>query len=122
MTMLGAMEVSEDCDIANWMIPGKMMKGMGGAMDLVACGSKVIVLMEHSAKSKDGKVSHKLLEKCKLPLTAKGVVSKVITELAVFENINGKLVLTEIAEETTFEEVQKQTAFKITAIENLKRF
>lgn len=122
MTMLGAMEVSEDCDIANWMIPGKMMKGMGGAMDLVACGSKVIVLMEHSAKSKDGKVSHKLLEKCKLPLTAKGVVSKVITELAVFENINGKLVLTEIAEETTFEEVQNQTAFKITTIENLKRF
>lgn len=122
MTMLGAMEVSEDCDIANWIIPGKMMKGMGGAMDLVSCGSKVIVLMEHSAKSKDGKLSLKLLPKCKLPLTAKGVVSKVITELAVFENLNGKLVLTEIAEETTVEEVQKQTGFPLTVVDNLVRF
>jgi 3-oxoacid CoA-transferase B subunit len=111
MTMLGAMEVSEDGDIANWIIPGKLMKGMGGAMDLVSCRSKVIVLMEHSAKSKDSKVSLKLLPKCKLPLTAKGVVSKVITELAVFENINGKLVLTEIAHETTLEDVQRQTGF-----------
>ena len=122
MTMLGAMEVSEDCDIANWMIPGKLLKGMGGAMDLVACGSKVIVLMEHSAKSKDGKISMKLLPKCNLPLTAQGVVSKVITELAVFENIDGKLVLTEIAEETTLEEVQNNTGFKITTAETLKRF
>mgnify|MGYP000871516093 FL=1 len=94
MTMLGAMEISINCDIANWIIPGKIMRGMGGAMDLVACGSKVIVLMEHSAKNKDGTISLKLLEACKLPLTAKGVVSKVITELAVFENVNGQLVLT----------------------------
>ncbi len=101
MTMLGALEISKTCDIANWIIPGKMMKGMGGAMDLVACGSKVIVLMEHSAKTKTGGVSIKLLDACKLPLTAKGVVSMVITELAVFENKNGQLVLTEIAEETT---------------------
>jgi len=98
------------------------MKGMGGAMDLVSCGSKVIVLMEHSAKAKDGSLSLKLLPKCKLPLTAKGVVSKVITELAVFENLNGKLVLTEIAEDTTLEEVQKQTGFPLTVVDNLLRF
>lgn len=84
MTMLGALEISKSCDIANWIIPGKMMRGMGGAMDLVACGSKVIVLMEHSAKTKTGETSIKLLDVCKLPLTAKGVVSMVITELAVF--------------------------------------
>ena len=86
MTMLGAFEVSLDCNITNWIIPGKMMNGigMGGAMDLVACGSKVIVLMEHSAQGKDGTLYHKLLQDCKLPLTAKGVVSKVITQLAVF--------------------------------------
>ena len=114
MTMLGAMEVSENGDIANWIIPGKMMKGMGGAMDLVCSQSKVIVLMEHSARSKDGKVSHKLLPKCNLPLTAKGAVHKVITELAVFENRNGKLILTDIANETTLEAVQNQTGFKLT--------
>jgi 3-oxoacid CoA-transferase B subunit len=101
--MLGALEVSENCDIANWIIPGKMMKGMGGAMDLVACGSKVIVLMEHAATGKDGKISMKLLSSCKLPLTAKGVVSMVITEMAVFENRGGKLVLTEIAKGVTLE-------------------
>lgn len=122
MTMLGAMEVSEDGNIANWIIPGKMMKGMGGAMDLVSSHSKVIVLMQHSAKSKDGKISHKLIPECRLPLTAKGVVSKVITELAVFENIDGQLILTEIAHQTTLEEVQKQTGFKLTVAKNLGRF
>lgn len=120
--MLGALEISRSCDIANWIIPGKMMKGMGGAMDLVACGSKVIVLMEHAAKTKDGKVSIKLLEDCRLPLTAKGVVSMVITELSVFENRNGQLILTEIANETTLEEVQAQTGFKLVCAEPLGRF
>ena len=115
--MLGAMEISEDADIANWIIPGKLVKGMGGAMDLVACGSKVIVVMEHTAKN-----AHKLLKKCKLPLTAQGVVSMVITELAVFENQNGKLVLTEIAEGTTVEEVQQKTGFELNISKELKKF
>lgn len=104
------------------MIPGKLLKGMGGAMDLVACGSTVLILMEHAAKTKDGKISLKLLPECKLPLTAKGVVSKVITELAVFENVNGKLILTELAEGITLEEVQSKTGFKITTAENIKTF
>ena len=77
--------MSEACDIANWIIPGKLVKGMGGAMDLVACGSRVIVVMEHSAKNKKtGQVTKKLFSQCRLPLTARGVVSMVITELAVF--------------------------------------
>ena len=122
MTILGAMEISETCDIANWMIPNKLLKGMGGGMDLVASGSTVLVVMEHCAKTKDGQLSLKLLPQCSLPLTGQGVVSKVITELAVFENVDGKLVLTEIAEETTLEEVQSKTGFPITAAENLKRF
>lgn len=76
---------------------------MGGAMDLVASGSKVVVLMEHFAKTKDGRLILKLLPECDLPLTAKGVVSKVITELAVFENREGKLILTELSTSTTLE-------------------
>jgi 3-oxoacid CoA-transferase len=95
--MLGALQVSKTCDIANWMIPGKMAKGMGGAMDLVNSGSRVIVVMQHSAEKATGKAKFKLVEKCWLPLTAKGKASKVITEKAVFTNINGKLILTEIA-------------------------
>lgn len=85
MTMLGSLQVSQTCDIANWIIPGKLVKGMGGAMDLVACGSRVIVVMEHSAKNKkNGKLVTKILTECSLPLTAKGVVDMLITELAVF--------------------------------------
>ena len=111
------MEISENADIANWIIPGKLVKGMGGAMDLVACGSKVVVVMEHTAKN-----AHKLLKVCRLPLTAQGVVSMVITELAVFENRGGKLVLTEIAEGTTVEEVQSKTEFKLDVAGDLKKF
>ena len=78
--MLGALQVSETCDIANWIIPGKLVKGMGGAMDLVACGSRVIVVMEHSARNKKtGVLDMKILNQCSLPLTAQGVVSMVIT-------------------------------------------
>ena len=82
--MLGALQVSQEGDIANWMIPGKMAKGMGGAMDLVSSGSKVIVVMQHNATKASGKSRFKLLDKCWLPLTAKGKASKVITEKAVF--------------------------------------
>ena len=115
--MLGALQINQRGDIANWIIPGKMVKGMGGAMDLVACGSKVIVVMEHTAKK-----SLKLLEQCTLPLTAKRVVSMVITELAVFENTIDGLILTEIAEGTTFEHVQSVTGFKIQRAQTLKTF
>lgn len=90
---------------------------MGGAMDLVACGSRVIVVMEHTAKN-----THKILPVCNLPLTAKGVVNMVVTELAVFQNQNGRLVLTQIAENTTLEEVQSKTGFKINAASNIKKF
>ena len=92
--MLGALQVSENGDIANWMIPGKMAKGMGGAMDLVNSGSKVIVVMQHNASKGEGKARMKLIDKCWLPLTAKGKANKVITEKAVFENREGKLILT----------------------------
>ena len=99
--MLGSFQVSESCDIANWTIPGKVMKGMGGAMDLVSSGSRVIVLMQHSALTKEGKREIKIVPECTLPLTGKGVVSMLITELAVFENQEGKLILTELNKNTT---------------------
>lgn len=99
MTMLGAMQVSRTCDIANWIIPGKLVKGMGGAMDLVSCGSRVIVLMEHNNKAGD----FKLLDQCELPLTGKGVVDMLITDKSVFRRVNGELVLHEIAVGVTLE-------------------
>jgi 3-oxoacid CoA-transferase B subunit len=95
MTVLGALQCSSKCDIANWIIPGKMIRGMGGAMDLVASGSQVIVTMTHfNRNKKTGEVEMKLLEECSLPVTAKGVVSTLITELGVFRNVNGEFVLT----------------------------
>lgn len=105
LTILGALQVSENADLANWMIPGKMVKGMGGAMDLVAGTKRIIVMMEHNAK--DG--SAKLVTECSLPLTGRGVVDMVITNLGVFEWLEKDLYLTELAPGITVEEVRSRT-------------
>ena len=107
ISILGALQVSEDGDLANWMVPGKMVKGMGGAMDLVAGVKRVVILMEHTAKGEP-----KLLKKCTLPLTGKGVVSKIITDLAIFEVRKGEkpgLLLVDHAPDVTVEDIRKQT-------------
>ena len=116
MTVLGALQVDEKGNLANWMVPGKMVPGMGGAMDLVTGAKKVIVAMNHTAKG-----SHKILKECTLPLTAVNAVDLIITEMGVMEVTNKGLVLTEINPAFTVEDVQNATGATLIISENLKQ-
>lgn len=117
-TIIGAMEADRECNIASWIVPGKLMKGMGGAMDLTNCGSKIIVTMQH----KDNKGRTKVLNKCSLPLTQKGKLDVLVTEMGVYKPRDGELHLEEIASEYTLEQVKAATGWDVKVSDNLKTF